>query len=114
MNSIWLRLAAFFAAQLAPLTKTKVDDRIAQGGGLLLDVIAANAGKPTAYQVTYGSLEILRQIAEQTKATGDEKLTAEFLEVVRGLERVVGTQPYRTQLETIEPEWPDVVVPPAV
>ena len=104
-------LAALLLSQLAPLTKTKVDDRIARAMGLLVQALAENSGKPPAWQIVFGALTVLKPVFEATDWTGDEKLRAEVEDALKKLEAVIGKEYFRNQVVDIEKQWPYLAAP---
>lgn len=105
------QMVAVILGQVAPATKTPIDDAAAKGVSALLALLGPGSAKDKTFYGILASLEILKPILEKTAATGDDKLRDEIEAAVKALERVAGSDYYRDQVPDLKVLWPDLAAP---
>jgi len=98
--------------QIIQLTRTKLDDTALNVLEAAFFAFQENVGKPGAFQYLLAALAAAKEVAAQTRYTGDDKLAREIEMLVRAIEANVGDLVFKSQLESpdVDPEkkWPDV------
>jgi hypothetical protein len=114
MNGKGINIAQLIAGLLqvaAPLTKTTVDDKIANLVLLGTNIAAVRDPRERALLSIQAAHEVLQPLVQNTDWTGDEKLLAEIKELAEAVAKVAGSQYFRDQVPDLQQRWGKLLAP---